>query len=149
MNVRYGQSTTYPKTKEVAKRWIIVDAKDKILGRLASEVAKRLMGKHNPIYHPAVTTGDRVIIINADKIKLTGQKAETKEFIWHTGYAGHLQRRPFLKQMALSPAKAFELTIRGMLPKNKLGKQMLKNLRVFAGENHNLESQKPESVSLL
>ena len=148
MNVNYGQGTTYPKPKEQPVRWITVDAKDAILGRLASEVAKRLMGKHNPHYHPAVMTGDHVIIINADKIKVTGNKSETKEFIWHTGYAGHLRRRPYEKQMAMSPAKAFELTIRGMLPKNKLGRKMLNNLRVFAGEAHNLDAQKPEVVDI-
>lgn len=148
MNANYGQGTTYPKAKDQSSRWVLIDAKDQILGRLASEVAKRLIGKDKVNYHPAVLTGDKVIVINAQHVKLTGQKAESKEFIWHTGYTGHLRRRPFLRQMELSAPKAFLLTIRGMLPKNKLGNAMLRNLRVFADENHGMEAQRPEKIQL-
>lgn len=132
------------KPQEIERKWYIIDAEGKTLGRLASEVAKILRGKHKPIYTPHVDTGDHVIIINAEKIVLTGKKLDQKYYRYHTGYPGGLREVPYKKLMAENPEKAVFLAVKGMLPKNRLGRKMIKKLRVYRGSEHNHQAQKPE-----
>lgn len=132
------------KPNEIHRKWYIIDAEDKVLGRLASEVAAILRGKHKPIYTPHVDTGDYVIIINADKVRLTGKKLEQKEYRYHTGYPGGLKLVPYSRMMKENPERAIQLAVKGMLPKNRLGRQMIKKLRVYSGPEHNHEAQQPE-----
>lgn len=132
------------KPNEVEKKWYIIDAEGQKLGRMASEIAKILRGKHKPIYTPHVDTGDFVIVINADKVELTGKKLEQKKYRYHTGYPGGLKEIPYKRMMAEKPEKVIELAVKGMLPKNSLGRSMLKKLRVYRGSEHNHEAQKPE-----
>ncbi|NMB07123.1 MAG: 50S ribosomal protein L13 [Tissierellia bacterium] len=132
------------KPEEIERKWYVIDAEDKVLGRLATEVATILRGKHKPIYTPHVDTGDFVIVINADKIKLTGKKLEQKEYKYHTGYPGGLKSISYKQIMEKNPERAIELAVKGMMPKNKLGRQMYKKLRVYSGPEHNHQAQKPE-----
>ena len=132
------------KPEEMERKWYVIDAEDKVLGRLATEVATILTGKHKPIYTPHVDTGDFVIIINADKVKLTGKKLEQKKYYYHTGYPGGLKAVPYKQMMEKNPEKAIELAVKGMMPKNRLGRQMYKKLKVYSGPEHNHEAQKPE-----
>ncbi len=132
------------KPNEIDRKWYVIDAEGKVLGRLASEVATILRGKHKPIYTPHVDTGDYVIIINADKIRLTGKKLEQKEYRYHTGYPGGLRSVPYSRMMKENPEKAIQLAVKGMLPKNRLGRQMIKKLKVYSGPEHNHQAQKPE-----
>ncbi|HHV38945.1 MAG TPA: 50S ribosomal protein L13 [Tepidimicrobium sp.] len=132
------------KPEEIERKWHIIDAKDKVLGRLATEVATLLRGKHKPIYTPHVDTGDFVIVINADKIRLTGKKLEQKRYRYHTGYPGGLKEVPYRRLMDKNPEKAIQLAVKGMLPKNRLGRQMLRKLRVYSGTEHRHEAQQPE-----
>ncbi|MDO4773443.1 MAG: 50S ribosomal protein L13 [Bacillota bacterium] len=131
------------KPLEVERQWFVVDAKDQTLGRLASKVAAILRGKHKPTFTPHVDCGDYVIIVNADKVKFTGKKLDQKMYRWHTGYLGHLRERTAREMMQKKPERVLELAIKGMLPKNTLGRQMGKKLKVYAGETHNHEAQKP------
>lgn len=132
------------KPHEVERKWYVIDAEGKVLGRLASEVAKILRGKHKPTYTPHVDTGDHVIIINADKVVLTGKKLEQKLYRHHSLYPGGLKEVPYKRLMVENPEKAVYLAVKGMLPKNSLGRKMLKKLRVYRGTEHNHEAQKPE-----
>ncbi|QQY79382.1 LSU ribosomal protein L13P [Keratinibaculum paraultunense] len=132
------------KPNEIDRKWYVIDAEGKVLGRLASEVATILRGKHKPIYTPHVDTGDYVIIINADKVKLTGKKLEQKKYRYHTGYPGGLRTIPYSRMMKENPEKAIYLAVKGMLPKNRLGRKMIKKLRVYSGPEHNHEAQQPE-----
>lgn len=132
----------------IERNWYVIDATGHTLGRLASEVAKILRGKNKPIYTPHVDTGDNVIIINADKIKLTGKKLEQKFYRWHTGHPGGLKELNYKEMMTNKPEMAFTLAVKGMLPKNTLGRQMLKKLRVYRGTEHNHEAQKPEVLEI-
>jgi large subunit ribosomal protein L13 len=132
------------KPNEIDRKWYLIDAEGKVLGRLASEVASILRGKNKPIYTPHVDTGDFVIIINADKVKLTGKKLDQKEYRYHTGYPGGLKSVPYRRMMSKNPEKAIQLAVKGMLPKNSLGRQMFKKLKVYSGPEHNHEAQKPE-----
>ncbi len=134
--------------QNVERKWYVVDATGHTLGRLASEVAKILRGKHKPTFTPHVDTGDHVIIINADKVKLTGKKLEQKYYRWHTGHPGGLKEIKYKDLMATKPELALSLAIKGMLPKNTLGRQMLKKVRIYAGEQHNHEAQKPEVLEI-
>lgn len=136
------------KTNEVDRKWYVVDAEDKILGRVASEVASILRGKNKPIYTPHVDTGDFVIIINADKIKVTGKKMEQKLYRRHSGYVGHLKETTLKEMMNKRPERVLELAIKGMLPKNSLGRKMYKKLFVYAGNTHNHQAQKPEAYEI-
>ncbi len=130
------------------KKWILIDAENEVLGRLASIAAKFLRGKYKTNFTPHADTGDYVVIINADKIRLTGKKWEQKEYIRHTGYPGG-QRITTAKQlMEKKPAGMVEKAIKGMLPKNKLGSQLFRNLYVYAGTEHNQEAQKPKKINL-
>lgn len=136
------------KPLELERKWYVVDADGKTLGRMASEVASVLRGKHKPIYTPHVDCGDYVIIINASKIVLTGKKLEQKKFRWHTGYIGHLRERSYKELMAKKPEFVVEQAIKGMLPKNTLGREMYKKLKVYSGAEHGHEAQKPEALEL-
>ena len=137
--------TTYmPKAGEVVRKWYIIDAADKPLGRLATEVARILRGKHKPIYTPHVDTGDHVIVINAEKIVLTGKKAEQKFHYRHSGYPGGLKKVSYGTLLATKPERVVMLAVKGMLPHNRLGRKMLKKLRVYAGSEHPHEAQQPE-----
>jgi large subunit ribosomal protein L13 len=132
----------------VNKEWLLVDASDEILGRLSSKVAKILRGKHKPSFTPHVDTGDNVVIINAEKIKLTGNKPFAKEYIRHTGYPGGQIKTPFEKQMAKDPTKIIETAIKGMLPKNRLGRRIFGNVYVYAGNEHPHIAQEPKQINL-
>lgn len=136
------------KPLELERKWYVVDAEGKTLGRMASEVASVLRGKHKPIFTPHVDCGDYVIIINADKVVLTGKKLEQKKFRWHTGYIGHLRERSYKELMAKKPEFVVEQAIKGMLPKNTLGREMYKKLKVYSGSEHGHEAQKPEALEL-
>ena len=141
------------KTKSVNKesadkKWLIIDVENMILGRAASEVAKLLRGKHKPAYTPHSDNGDYVIILNADKIKLTGTKATTKIYMRHTGYPGGQRTLTADEVMGKGPTRVFEAAIKGMLPKGKLGRAVFKNMHVYAGTQHEHEAQKPTIVKL-
>ncbi|HET7522264.1 MAG TPA: 50S ribosomal protein L13 [Bacillales bacterium] len=141
--------TTYmAKRNEVERKWFVVDADGQTLGRLASEVASLLRGKHKPIYTPHIDTGDHVIIINAEKIRLTGKKLSQKNYYSHSGYPGGLKARSAQEMRSTRPEKMLELTIKGMLPHNSLGRQMGKKLHVYAGSEHHHQAQKPEVYEL-
>ena len=132
------------KPNEIERKWYVIDAENKVLGRLASEIAKILSGKNKPIYTPHVDTGDFVIVINADKVKLTGKKLNQKHYRYHTGYPGGLRSIPYERLMEKNPERVIELAVKGMLPKNRLGRKMFKKLKVYRGPEHKHEAQKPE-----
>lgn len=132
------------KTNEVERKWYIIDAEDKVLGRLATEIATVLSGKHKPTYTPHIDTGDFVIILNADKIKLTGKKLEQNHYRYHTGHPGGLKEIPYKRLMAEKPEKIIQLAVKGMLPKTSLGRGMIKKMKVYSGTEHNHEAQQPE-----
>lgn len=132
------------KKEEVERKWYLVDAEGKVLGRLSSEVAKILRGKHRPIFTPHVDTGDHVIIINASKVVLTGKKLENKVYYRYSGYPGGLKSVTAKKLMQTKPERLLWLAIKGMLPKNKLGRAMLKKVKIYSGPTHNHQAQRPE-----
>ena len=132
------------KPSEIERKWLIIDAEDMILGRLSTEIATLLRGKHKPTYTPHVDTGDFVIVLNADKIKLTGKKLQQKKYRNHTQYPGGLKEIPYSRMMEEQPEKVVRLAVKGMLPKNKMGRQMLRKLKVYSGTEHNHEAQQPE-----
>ena len=132
----------------VEKKWYIVDAEGLTLGRLATKVASVLRGKHKPTYTPNVDTGDFVIVINTDKVVLTGKKLEDKFYRYHTGYIGGLKEIPYKKLMAEKSDLAVYEAVKGMLPKNSLGRAMIKKLRVYKGAEHNHAAQKPETLKV-
>lgn len=130
------------------KKWFVVDVEGKVLGRAASEVAKILRGKNKPEFTPHVDTGDYVIVLNADKVLLTGKKMDNKIYRHHTGWIGGLKEVKARHYLAQKPEKMFELAVKRMLPKNSLGRQMFKKLKVYAGAEHNHQAQKPEVLEL-
>lgn len=132
------------KTAEINRKWYVIDAEGKVLGRLATEIATILSGKNKPTYTPHLDTGDFVIIINADKIKLTGKKLEQKNYTYHTGHPGGLKQVPYKVLMQTKPEKIIELAVKGMLPKSSLGRNMIKKLKVYSGPEHKHEAQMPE-----
>ncbi|MCT4544389.1 MAG: 50S ribosomal protein L13 [Vallitalea sp.] len=136
--------TFMPKAEAVERKWYIVDAEGQTLGRLSSEIAKVLIGKNKPIYTPHVDTGDHVVVINADKVVLTGKKLEQKLYRYHTGHPGGLKEIKYKDMMKNKPEEVVMHAVKGMLPKNKLGRKMLKKLRVYRGSEHKHEAQKPE-----
>jgi len=140
--------TYFPSAGQVPKKWFVVDAENQVLGRLASRVARILMGKHKPQYTPFLDTGDHVVVVNAAKVRLTGQKLDKKIYRHHTGYPGGLVERSARQQRARRPARLIEDAITGMLPKNKLGKAMARKLKVYAGPHHPHAAQKPDPVRL-
>ena len=140
--------TYFAKQTDVIRKWYLVDANGKTLGRLASRVAILLRGKHKPTFTPHVDTGDHVVIINADKIRLTGDKFKTKTYVHHTGYPGGLKSVTAEHLHAKNPTGLVTRAIKGMLPKNPLGKQMARKLKVYAGTAHPHEAQRPEPLAL-
>ena len=142
-------NTTYsPKPGDVERKWYVVDATDKILGRLASEIAQILRGKRKPEYAPHADVGDHVIVINAEKIKVTGAKAENKVYYRHTGYAGGLRTTPYSRMIERHPDRVIRKAVQGMLPHTKLGRTQIKKLRVYAGAEHRHQAQSPELLDL-
>ena len=141
-------STYFPKEGEIARKWLVVDGTGQTLGRLASRVASILAGKENPRYTPFIDTGDHVVVINADKVKLTGLKAEKKVYRHYTGYPGGLRAEEFTKRFERKPEMVVQEAIEGMLPKSKMGRAMAKKLKVYKGDKHPHAAQKPEALSL-
>lgn len=140
--------TFMPNSQTFERKWYVVDATDCVMGRLASKVASILSGKSKPTYTPHIDTGDYVIVINTDKIVLTGKKLEQKMHRHHTGYIGHLKEENYKTFMQNDSDKAFILAVKGMLPKSNLGTKMLKKLKVFKGESYDFSAQKPEVLVL-
>jgi large subunit ribosomal protein L13 len=141
-------STRFPSGQEIARKWYVVDASGQTLGRLASRVARILSGKENPKYTPFLDTGDHVIVINADKIRVTGVKSEQKVYRHYTGFPGGLRQEEFRKRFDRRPERVVQEAILGMLPKTKLGRSMGKKLKVYKGDKHNHQAQKPEQLAL-
>jgi large subunit ribosomal protein L13 len=135
------------KAGEIERRWFVVDAEGKVLGRLATEVARVLRGKHKPIYTPHLDTGDFVVVVNADKIELTGKKADQKTYFRHSGYMGGERHIPFRRMLEKQPERVIELAVKGMLPKNALGRQMRDKLKVYAGAEHPHQAQSPAPLT--
>lgn len=140
--------TYYAKPGEVERTWVLIDAEDQVLGRLATKAATILKGKHKPQYTPHVDTGDFVVIINADKIRLTGAKAADKAYYRHSGFPGGLHAESFAEAMEKHPERVVERAIKGMLPKNTLGRAMGKKLKVYAGPEHPHTAQKPREIKM-
>ena len=141
-------STYYAKTGEGPRDWVLIDATDLVLGRVASEAAQILKGKRKPQYTPHVDTGDFVVIVNAEKIKVTGAKATAKVYYRHSGYPGGLKEETFAQAMAKHPERIIEHAVKGMLPKNTLGRAMGKKLKVYAGPDHPHKAQNPREIRL-
>jgi large subunit ribosomal protein L13 len=140
--------TYTPKVTDIQRRWLVVDAENKVLGRLASEIAQLLRGKHKPMFTPHLDTGDFVIVVNAEKVRLTGNKAETKTYFRHTGYMGGEKHIPVKDMLAAHPERVVELAVKGMLPKNNLGRLMRRKLKVYAGPDHPHGAQQPETIEI-
>jgi len=136
------------KKEELVSKWFLVDADGAILGRLAAKIAPILMGKNKPTYTPYVDTGDYVVVVNAEKIRLTGKKAQVKEYDYYTHFPGGHKFVSFADMMARKPEKVVELAVRRMLPKNKLGRAMLKKMKVYKGPEHQHQAQRPEKIEL-
>jgi large subunit ribosomal protein L13 len=140
--------TYYAKPSEITHEWLLIDAEDQVLGRVASRAAQILKGKHKPQYTPHIDTGDFVVIINADKIRLTGNKAAQKTYYRHSGYPGGLKAESFERAMERHPERVIEHAVKGMLPKNTLGRAQGKKLKVYAGAEHPHSAQKPRKIEL-
>ena len=136
------------KNEQLDTKWIVIDAKDQILGRMATKIAPILMGKNKPTYTPHVDTGDYVIVINAEKVKVSGNKAQTKEYDYYTHFPGGHKYVSFEDMMEKKPEKVVELAVRRMLPKNKLARQMIKKLKVYRGPEHEHQAQKPQNLEI-
>ncbi len=150
MAVRCERATKSAAPAEVEHRWYVIDAADVVLGRLSTRVASVLRGKHKPTYTPHVDTGDFVIVVNADKVKLTGRKREQKTYYRHTGYTGHLREITADKVLeGPHPDRVVRSAVKGMLPKNALGRAMFRKLKVYAGPDHPHAAQQPEELSLV
>lgn len=140
---------TYQASSDTVRRqWFVIDAANKVLGRLATEIAHRLRGKHKPEYTPHADTGDYIVVINAEKIRVTGNKGEGKEYHTHTGTAGGLKTITFNKLQAKNPQRILEVAVKGMLPKNPLGRQMFKKLKIYTGSEHPHSAQQPEVLAI-
>ena len=138
--------TFIAKKQDIDPKWHLIDADDQILGRMAAKIAPILMGKTKPIYTPHIDTGDFVVVVNAEKIRVTGKKAEKKEYDYYTGYPGGHKFTSFEDMMAKKPEKVIEMAVKRMLPKNKLGRGMLKKLKVYRGPEHKHAAQNPEKL---
>jgi large subunit ribosomal protein L13 len=141
-------TTVFAHPEKVRRDWYVVDASGKTLGRLATQLATRLRGKHKPQYTPHVDTGDHIIVLNADKIAVTGNKLEDKTYYWHTGAIGGIKSRTLDKMMAEHPERVIEMAVKGMLPKNPLGRAMFRKLHVFTGAKHPHAAQQPKPLDL-
>lgn len=140
--------TYIPKTEEIARKWYLINAEGQILGRLAVKIAKILAGKEKPIYTPHLDVGDFIIVINAEKIKVTGNKKEKKVYYRHSGYPGGLKKKTYEDLLKEKPERIIKEAVKGMLPKNKLGRQMFKKLKVYKGIEHPHQAQKPVSLNI-
>jgi len=136
------------KAHEIRRDWFVVDAADKTLGRLASEIARRLRGKHKPEYTPHVDTGDYIVVVNAGRIRVTGRKASDKMYHHHTGYIGNLKSISFEKLQQKAPGRVLELAVKGMLPKNPLGRAMYRKLKIYPGPEHEHAAQQPKTLEI-
>ncbi|MBV6476492.1 MAG: 50S ribosomal protein L13 [Rhodocyclaceae bacterium] len=136
------------KPHEVERDWFVVDATDKVLGRLATEIARRLRGKHKPVYTPHVDTGDFIVVVNVEKLRVTGAKAEQKVYYRHSGYPGGIYEDTFTKLQQRAPGRVLEKAVKGMLPKGPLGYAMIKKLKVYAGGSHPHAAQQPKSLEI-
>ena len=141
-------STPQPKLDEIARKWYLVDAQSKVLGRLATQVARILRGKHKPHFAPHVDVGDHVIVVNAEKVHLTGRKLSEKVYRWHTGYIGNLREVNAARMLQARPERVIEWAVQGMLPKGRLGRAIARKLKVYRGPEHPHASQKPEPLPL-
>lgn len=141
------QKTYYPKTNEIKREWFVVDANDQNLGRLTSQIAPILIGKHKPSYTPGVDTGDFVIVVNAERIRVTGNKLDDKMYYRYSGYQGGLSEMNLRDMLARNPERVIQKAVWGMLPHNRLGRKLLKKLKVFAGPHHPHESQQPKDLA--
>ena len=140
--------TLSAKPAEVVRDWYLVDASGKTLGRLATEIARRLRGKHKPVYTPHVDTGDYIVVVNVEKIHVSGNKANDKMYYRHSGYPGGLKQANFSQMIERSPERVLELAVKGMLPKNPLGRAMFKKLKVYAGNGHRHAAQQPQPLDI-
>jgi large subunit ribosomal protein L13 len=136
------------KAHEVRRDWFVVDAAGKTLGRLASEIARRLRGKHKPEYTPHVDTGDYIVVVNADRIRVTGNKASDKMYHHHTGYIGNMKSISFEKLQRKAPGRVLEVAVKGMLPKNPLGRAMYRKLKIYPGPDHQHSAQQPKALEI-
>jgi large subunit ribosomal protein L13 len=136
------------KPLEIKRDWLVVDATDKVLGRLATEIASRLRGKHKPIYTPHVDTGDYIVVVNVDRLRVTGNKAEDKKYFRHTGYPGGIYETNFAKLQQRFPDRVLEKAVKGMLPKGPLGYAMLKKMKCYAGAMHPHSAQQPKPLEI-
>lgn len=140
--------TYTPKANEIQTRWWVVDAADKPLGRVASEVARVIRGKHKPIYTPHLDTGDHVVVLNASRVRLTGNKADQKTYFRHSGYMGGEKHIPFKRMIQSHPERVIEIAVKGMLPKNALGRKIRSKLKVYPGQEHPHQGQQPEPLEI-
>jgi large subunit ribosomal protein L13 len=140
--------TYVPKSKEINREWLVMDATDQVLGRLASEVARLLRGKHKPEFTPFLDTGDFVVVVNAEKVKLTGRKLTDKKYYRHSGYTGGLRMETAQESLAKHPERVIRAAVRGMLPKNRLGRALYRKLKVYAGPDHPHAAQQPKPHAL-
>lgn len=140
--------TISARAEDVKRDWFLIDAEDKTLGRLATEVARRLRGKHKAIYTPHVDTGDYIVIINAEKVRVTGNKAKDKIYYTHSGYMGGLKEINFEDLIKKAPERVIEKAVKGMLPKNSLGRTMFRKLKVYAGKEHGHAAQQPQALEI-
>lgn len=140
--------TYTPTPDDIQREWFVIDAKDQTLGRLASQIARILRGKHKPIFSPHMDVGDHVIVINCEKVRITGRKLDQERYYRHSGYPGGLRSRTMREQLDKFPERVIEAAVRGMLPKNKLGRQMIKKLKVYKGSSHPHAAQKPKVLEL-
>jgi large subunit ribosomal protein L13 len=141
-------TTVSAKPAEVRRDWFVVDAEGKTLGRLATEIASRLKGKHKPIFTPHVDTGDYIVVVNAEKIRVTGNKMKDKMYHHHTGYIGNLKSINLEKLLVKAPERVIETAVRGMLPRSPLGRSMMKKLKVYAGPEHQHAAQQPQPLEI-
>ena len=148
IKVRKMGTTVSAKPAEVRHDWYVVDAENKTLGRLATEIARRLRGKHKPIYTPHVDTGDYIVVVNAEKVRVTGNKRQDKMYHHHTGYIGNLKSISLEKLLAKAPERVIESAVKGMLPKNPLGRAMYRKLKVYAGPEHKHTAQQPQPLEI-
>lgn len=140
--------TRFIRTEDADRKWYIVDAKDRVLGRMATEIAKVIRGKNKAIFTPNMDTGDFVVVVNADKVRVTGKRENLKQYIRHSGYPGGQKVTSFKEMMKKKPEFVVESAVKGMLPKNRLGRKLIKKLKVYSGEDHPHKAQKPEVLSL-
>ena len=140
--------TFTPKPKDIDRQWFVVDAENQVLGRLASQIANRLRGKYKPEYSPHMDNGDFIVVVNCEKIRVTGKKLEEKNYYRHSGWVGSLKTTSLADMLATHPDRVITLAVRGMLPKNRLGRHMLKKLKVCVGPEHPYKAQKPQPLTL-